>query len=252
MQFKIVIPARFASSRLPGKPLRQIAGKPMIQHVYERALDSDASDVIIATDDQRIADTATAFGADVCLTREDHVSGTDRLAEVAQLRAFHGDDLIVNVQGDEPCLPAVLINQVAADLAQHREAAITTLYNKLETIEQVFDPNIVKVVIDTKGYAMYFSRAPIPWLREHFNGPRPVELASIPHLKHVGLYAYRADFLHRYHELPPAPPEQYESLEQLRALYHGNRIHLTEAQVAPGHGVDTEQDLLAVETLFAQ
>lgn len=251
MHFKIVIPARFASSRLPGKPLRQIAGKPMIQHVYERALESDASSVIIATDDQRIADAATAFGADVCLTRDDHLSGTDRLAEVAQLRAFHGDDLIVNVQGDEPCLPAELINQVAADLAQHREAAITTLYSKLETIEHVFDPNIVKVVIDAKGYAMYFSRAPIPWLRGHFSESRPSELAGIPHFKHVGLYAYRADFLHRYHELPPAPLEQYESLEQLRALYHGNRIHLTEARVAPGHGVDTEQDLLAVEALFA-
>lgn len=252
MQFKIVIPARFASSRLPGKPLRQIAGKPMIQHVYERALESDASSVIIATDDQRIADAATAFGADVCLTRDDHLSGTDRLAEVAQLRAFHSDDLIVNVQGDEPCLPAELINQVAADLAQHREAAITTLYSKLENTEQLFDPNIVKVVIDANGYAMYFSRAPIPWLREHFGeSRRPADLTDIPHFKHVGLYAYRADFLHRYHELPAAPLEQYESLEQLRALYHGNRIHLTEAQVAPGHGVDTEQDLLAVEALFA-
>ncbi|HBX60763.1 MAG TPA: 3-deoxy-manno-octulosonate cytidylyltransferase, partial [Methylophaga sp.] len=164
MQFKIIIPARFASSRLPGKPLRQIVGKPMIQHVYERALESEASEVIIATDDQRIAEAAKSFGADVCMTRDDHISGTDRLAEVAQLRAFHGDDLVVNVQGDEPCLPALLINQVAADLAHHREAAITTLYSPLEDAEQVFDPNIVKVVVDAKGYAMYFSRAPIPWL----------------------------------------------------------------------------------------
>lgn len=251
MQFKIVIPARFASSRLPGKPLRQIAGKPMIQHVYERALGSDASEVIIATDDERIAAVAKNFGADVCMTREDHVSGTDRLAEVAQSRVFHGDDLIVNVQGDEPCLPAVLINQVASDLAHHREAAITTLYSPLENAEQVFDANIVKVVIDVKGYAMYFSRAPIPWLREHF-GKQQMSSVSTPHLKHVGLYAYRADFLHRYHELPPAPPEQFESLEQLRALYHGNRIHLTKAQVNPGQGVDTEQDLLTVEALFSQ
>jgi 3-deoxy-manno-octulosonate cytidylyltransferase (CMP-KDO synthetase) len=243
MQFKIIIPARFASSRLPGKPLRQIVGKPMIQHVYERALESEASEVIIATDDQRIAEAAKSFGADVCMTRDDHISGTDRLAEVAQLRAFHGDDLVVNVQGDEPCLPAVLINQVAADLAQHREAAITTLYSPLENAEQVFD---------AKGYAMYFSRAPIPWLREHFNNKQALVNVTMPHLKHVGMYAYRADFLHRYHELPPAPPEQFESLEQLRALYHGNRIHLTEAQVDPGHGVDTEQDLLAVEALLSQ
>lgn len=252
MQFKIIIPARFASTRLPGKPLREIAGKPMIQHVYERALASEASEVIIATDDQRIADSAKRFGADVCMTREDHISGTDRLAEVAQARSFHGDDLIVNVQGDEPCLPAILINQVAADLAHHREAAITTLYSQLEHAEQVFDPNIVKVVVDAKGYAMYFSRAPIPWLREKFNDKQQLESFRMPHLKHVGLYAYRADFLHRYHELPPAPPEQFESLEQLRALYHGNRIHLTEAQVDPGHGVDTEQDLLAVEALLSQ
>ncbi|WP_439503966.1 3-deoxy-manno-octulosonate cytidylyltransferase [Methylophaga sp.] len=252
MQFKIIIPARFASSRLPGKPLRQIVGKPMIQHVYERALESEASEVIIATDDQRIAEAAKSFGADVCMTRDDHISGTDRLAEVAQLRAFHGDDLVVNVQGDEPCLPAVLINQVAADLAHHREAAITTLYSPLEDAEQVFDPNIVKVVVDAKGYAMYFSRAPIPWLREQFNNKQALDNVTMPHLKHVGMYAYRADFLHRYHELPPAPPEQFESLEQLRALYHGNRIHLTEAQVDPGHGVDTEQDLLAVEALLSQ
>jgi len=252
MQFKIIIPARFASSRLPGKPLRQIAGKPMIQHVYERALASEASEVIIATDDHRIAEAAKCFGADVCMTRDDHISGTDRLAEVAQIRSFHGDDLIVNVQGDEPCLPALLINQVAADLAHHREAAITSLYSPLEHSEQVFDPNIVKVVVDAKGYAMYFSRAPIPWLREHFSNQRNLADITMPHLKHVGLYAYRADFLHRYHELPPAPPEQFESLEQLRALYHGNRIHLTEAQVEPGHGVDTEQDLLAVEALLSQ
>lgn len=252
MQFKIIIPARFASTRLPGKPLREIAGKPMIQHVYERALASEASEVIIATDDQRIADSAKTFGADVCMTREDHISGTDRLAEVAQARSFHGDDLIVNVQGDEPCLPAVLINQVAADLANHREAAITTLYSHLEHAEQVFDPNVVKVVVDARGYAMYFSRAPIPWLREKFSDKQQLESMRMPHLKHVGLYAYRADFLHRYHELPPAPPEQFESLEQLRALYHGNRIHLTEAQVDPGHGVDTEQDLLVVEALLSQ
>lgn len=252
MQFKIIIPARFASSRLPGKPLRTIVGKPMIQHVYERAMESDASEVIIATDDQRIAEVAKSFGADVCMTRDDHVSGTDRLAEVAQLRSFHGDDLVVNVQGDEPCLPALLINQVAADLAHHREAAITTLYSPLKEAKQVFDPNVVKVVVDAKGYAMYFSRAPIPWLRDHFNHPSVPDDLSMPHLKHVGMYAYRADFLHRYHELPPAPPEQYESLEQLRALYHGNRIHLTEAEVDPGHGVDTEADLLAVEALLSE
>ncbi|MEC9313466.1 MAG: 3-deoxy-manno-octulosonate cytidylyltransferase, partial [Pseudomonadota bacterium] len=169
MSFKIVIPARYASSRLPGKPLLDIAGKPMIQHVYERACESDADTVIIATDDQRIADAATCFGADVCMTADHHRSGTDRLAEVAQNRGFADEDIVINVQGDEPCLPALLINQVAADLAQHPQADMASLFSRIKQEKQVFDPNVVKVVMDGKGYALYFSRAPIPWMRDHFN-----------------------------------------------------------------------------------
>lgn len=249
MSFKIIIPARYASTRLPGKPLLDIAGKPMIQHVYDRAKESLASEVIIATDDQRIAHVAKAFGADVCMTRSDHISGTDRLAEVAAQRAFADTDIIINVQGDEPCLPASLINQVAEDLAQHSDADIATLYAKIIEEKQVFDPNTVKVVMDSQGYAIYFSRAPIPWMRDYFDKESPLP-PLLPHYRHIGLYGYRASFLKHYVELTQCILEQEESLEQLRALYHGKKIHLTAAQIDPGHGVDTEQDLIAVRQLL--
>tara|TARA_R110002050_G_scaffold57423_5_gene129106 strand:- start:11205 stop:11960 length:756 start_codon:yes stop_codon:yes gene_type:complete len=249
MSFKIIIPARYASTRLPGKPLLDIAGKPMIQHVYDRARESLASEVIIATDDQRIAQVVTAFGADVCMTRSDHISGTDRLAEVAAQRSFSDTDIIINVQGDEPCLPATLINQVAEDLAQHADADIATLYAKITAEKQVFDPNTVKVVMDGQGYALYFSRAPIPWMRDHFDKESPLP-PMLPHYRHIGLYGYRASFLKHYAELSPCILEQEESLEQLRALYHGKKIHLTIAKIDPGHGVDTEQDLIAVRQLL--
>lgn len=250
MSFKIIIPARYASTRLPGKPLLDIAGKPMIQHVYERAKESLASDVIIATDDLRIEQVATAFGADVCMTRSDHISGTDRLAEVVAHRAFTDSDIIVNVQGDEPCLPASLINQVAEDLTRHTDADIATLYAKITEEKQVFDPNAVKVVMDSMGYALYFSRAPIPWMRDHFDKESPLP-PILPHYRHIGLYGYRASFLKHYAELTPCVLEQEESLEQLRALYHGKKIHLTAAEINPGHGVDTEQDLIVVRKLLS-
>ncbi|RKZ96390.1 MAG: 3-deoxy-manno-octulosonate cytidylyltransferase [Gammaproteobacteria bacterium] len=250
MAFKIVIPARFSSSRLPGKPLLDIAGKPMIQHVYERAKESIASEVIIATDDERIKQVSEAFGADVCMTGTDHPSGTDRLAEVASQRAFSDDDIIVNVQGDEPCLPASLINQVADDLKQHQDADIATLFSQINQEKQVFDPNVVKVVMDSRGYALYFSRAPIPWMRDHFDQQSTLP-PELPHYRHIGLYGYRASFLKHYAELSPCILEQEESLEQLRALYHRKKIHLTVAGVNPGHGVDTEQDLIEVRQLMA-
>lgn len=250
MSFKIIIPARYASTRLPGKPLLDIAGKPMIQHVYDRARESLASEVIIATDDTRIAQAAKAFGADVCMTSADHISGTDRLAEVAAQRAFVDSDIIINVQGDEPCLPASLINQVAEDLIQHPLADIATLFAKITDEKQVFDSNVVKVVLDDLGYALYFSRAPIPWMRDHFD--KNVALPSdLPHYRHIGLYGYRASFLKHYTKLNPCVLEQQESLEQLRALFHGKKIHLTAAQIDPGHGVDTEQDLMLVRQLLS-
>lgn len=249
MSFKIVIPARYASSRLPGKPLLDIAGKPMIQHVYERAKESSASEVIIATDDQRIERVASGFGADVCMTDTNHPSGTDRLAEVASLRGFADDDIIINVQGDEPCLPASLINQVARDLEQHPGADMATLYCQIEQEKHVFDPNVVKVVMDGQGYALYFSRAPIPWMRDHFNKESTLP-PELPHYRHIGLYGYRASFLKHYSELTPCILEQEESLEQLRALFHGKKIHLTAATISSGHGVDTEEDLIAVRELL--
>lgn len=249
MPFKVVIPARYASTRLPGKPLLDIAGKPMIQHVYERAKESLATEVIIATDDKRIAQVAEDFGAEICNTRSDHPSGTDRLAEVAQIKSFADDDIIVNVQGDEPCLPASLINQVADDLQQHQDADIATLFSQINQEKQIFDPNVVKVIMDEQGYALYFSRAPIPWMRDHFDQQSTLP-PELPHYRHIGLYGYRAKFLTYYAELSPCMLEQEESLEQLRALYYGKKIHLTLAQVDPGHGVDTENDLLAVQALL--
>jgi len=242
MSFKIIIPARYASTRLPGKPLVDIAGKPMIQHVYERAQESVASEIIIATDNERIQQVATDFDADVCLTRADHPSGTDRLAEVVALRQFADDDIIINVQGDEPCLPAALINQVADDLQHYPDADMASLYSQIFEEKQVFDANTVKVVMDSQGYALYFSRAPIPWMRDHFD-TQSVLPPELPHYRHIGLYGYRARFLKHYAELSPCVLEQEESLEQLRALYHGKKIHMTEALIPSGHGVDTQADL---------
>jgi 3-deoxy-manno-octulosonate cytidylyltransferase (CMP-KDO synthetase) len=250
MSFKIIIPARYASSRLPGKPLLDIAGKPMIQHVYERATESDASEVIIATDNQEIADVARQFGADICMTADSHRSGTDRLAEVVKQRGFAENDIVLNVQGDEPTLPALLINQVAADLAEFPQADMASLFSRIEQEKQIFDPNVVKVVMDVEGFALYFSRAPIPWMREHFNKDTPLP-PELPHYRHIGLYGYRAGFLKHYSDLTPCLLETDESLEQLRALFHGKRIHMSEALVSAGHGVDTENDLEAVRALLA-
>lgn len=251
MSFKIVIPARYASSRLPGKPLVDIAGKPMIQHVHDRACESDADKVIIATDNPQIADVARGFGADVCLTSDQHRSGTDRLAEVAAKYQFADDDIVINVQGDEPCLPALLINQVATDLAAFPQADMASLFSRIEQEKQVFDPNVVKVVMDAEGYALYFSRAPIPWMRDHFNTESSLP-PDLPHYRHIGLYGYRAGFLKHYSEMTPCLLETEESLEQLRALFHGKKIHMSEALVSAGHGVDTEADLVEVREIFAQ
>ena len=251
MSFKIVIPARYASSRLPGKPLLDIAGKPMIQHVFERACESRASSVIIATDDERIEKAARAFGADVCMTSSQHRSGTDRLAEVAVQRCFNDEDIVINVQGDEPCLPAVLIDQVATDLAEHPAADMASLFAQIQQEKQVFDPNVVKVVMDGQGYALYFSRAPIPWMRDHFNQQSNLP-PELPHYRHIGLYGYRSAFLKHYAEMTPCLLEREESLEQLRVLFHGKKIHMTEASVDAGHGVDTEADLLEVRHVFTQ
>jgi 3-deoxy-manno-octulosonate cytidylyltransferase (CMP-KDO synthetase) len=243
VDFKVVIPARYASTRLPGKPLIEIAGKPMIQHVYERACESGAGEVVIATDDQRIAERAVAFGAEVCMTAASHRSGTDRIAEVVECKGWSIDEIVVNLQGDEPSMPAVLVAQVASDMHAHGRADMTTLSAPITEREILFDPHVVKVVTDLEGYALYFSRAPIPWHRDEFvagEGPLPMDVGFA---RHIGLYAYRAGFLKQYVSWPPAPIEQAESLEQLRVLWHGGRIHVTAATVEPGHGVDTKEDL---------
>jgi len=247
--YKIVIPARYASTRLPGKPLLPIAGKPMIQHVYERALAVGAEHVLIATDDERIAEAARGFGAEVCMTRADHPSGTDRIAEVAQKMGWSDETIVVNLQGDEPLMPVALLRQVADDLAINPQADIATLATNLDGPEQVFDANVVKVVTDRAGFALYFSRASIPWDREHFKyGHVPPHSAGL--LRHLGLYAYRVGFLRDYQNMEPAPLEQAECLEQLRALWYGRHIHVAEAEECPPPGVDTAEDLARVEAVL--
>ena len=250
MRFRVVIPARYASTRLPGKPLLLIAGKPMLQHVWERACESGAEAVFIATDDRRVAEAAQAFGATVVVTSPSHRSGTERLAEVAVINAEPDDHVYVNVQGDEPLLPPALIRQAAADLLAHPEADIATLAGVIDSAEALFDPAVVKVVCDHRGYALYFSRAPIPWDRDAFAGGARLLPQTGLYRRHIGLYAYRVAYLHAHAGLPESAAEQAENLEQLRALQAGRRIHVADAVVAPGPGVDTPQDLEHVRRLM--
>ena len=250
MSFVVVIPARYASTRLPGKPLLDIAGKPMIQHVWERAIASHAEQVIIATDDQRIAVVARSFGAEVAVTLADHPSGTDRLQEVAEQQGWSEHTAVVNVQGDEPLIPPSVINQVADVLIGHPRADVATLCEAIVDEVQFRDPNAVKVVCNEDGEALYFSRAPIAWPRDAdtvHNGENPWGH------RHIGIYAYRAGFLHRYVSWPPCALEQTEKLEQLRALYKGAVIQVEEACAKIPAGVDTQHDLDVVrQFLFAQ
>ncbi len=236
--FRVAIPARYASTRFPGKPLTPIAGRTMLEHVWRRACEAGAEEVVVATDDDRIATAANEFGATVCMTRADHPSGTDRLAEVAQACGWSDDAIVVNLQGDEPLMPPVVLRQVAEDLAAFPDAALATLHAPLADAAERDDPNIVKVVTDHAGYALYFSRAPIPY-------PRTPDAADAH--RHLGIYAYRAGFLRRFTALEPAPIERAEQLEQLRALWHGHRIHVTEAAAIPAAGVDDPGDVARVE-----
>ena len=252
MGFSVVIPARYDASRLPGKPLLLIAGKPLIQHVYECACRSHAERVIVATDDQRIAETTQAFDGEVCMTASTHQSGTERLAEVISKLNFDADSIIVNLQGDEPLMPAACIDQVAECLVQDNQAKVATLCDPIESVDDLFDPNIVKVVTDKNNHALYFSRATIPWHRDAFNHDR-TQLDSMDGLlamRHVGLYAYRAGYIKQYLESTKSPIEQAEALEQLRVLWHGEKIHVATACASPGIGVDTENDLEAVRKIL--
>lgn len=251
VRFRIVIPARYGASRLPGKPLRRLAGRPLIEHVHRLAQSSGAEQVVIATDDARIRDTADAFGAEVCMTAVEHASGTDRLAEVARRYAWPDDAIVVNLQGDEPLLPRALLRQVAAGLQARPTAGIATLCAVINDPEELFNPNVVKVVCDASGFALYFSRAPIPWHRDLFAAGVPERLPPEGcWWRHIGVYGYRVEVLRRYPRLPPSGLEQAESLEQLRALSAGIRIHVQQSSGVPPAGVDTEADLARVERLL--
>ena len=245
--FRVVIPARYASQRLPGKPLLDIAGKPMIQHVYDRACESGADEVVIATDDERIRDAAEAFAGHVCMTSSLHTSGTDRIAEVVRVLQWPDDTVVVNLQGDEPLMPPSLLTQVANTLVSHAQSEMATLAVPLNEPEQLFDTNAVKVVVDRNGYALYFSRATIPWKRDVFDDQSPAQMSWLDGLyRHLGIYAYRAGFLGGYAGLPVSPIERMESLEQLRVMWNGGRISVDIAADAPPAGVDTADDLARV------
>lgn len=244
MTFTVIIPARYASSRFPGKPLVEIHGKPMVQHVYERATEAGASRVIVATDDERIVETVHKFGGSYCMTSANHESGTERLAEVIDIEQITSDEIVVNVQGDEPFIPAKNIQQVANNLFKFNAAQMATLAVKIEDSEEAFNPNSVKVVVDKSGFAMYFSRSTIPYDRARFLNADNINEIGDYYLRHIGIYAYRAGFIKQYIEMSPSGLEQIESLEQLRVLWHGEKIHVDVAQESPPVGIDTPDDLV--------
>ncbi|MBX3650580.1 MAG: 3-deoxy-manno-octulosonate cytidylyltransferase [Burkholderiales bacterium] len=250
MKFTVVIPARHASTRFPGKPLADIGGRPMVVRVAERAARSGAERVIVATDDARIANAVNDHGHQALMTRRDHATGTDRLAEVAAKLGLAANAIVVNVQGDEPLIAPALIRRVAENLAAHRAAAIATAACRIREGRDIASPNVVKVVLDEAGYALYFSRAPIPWAREAFaSGIRRLP-AGLPVLRHLGIYAYRCSFLRAYSRLRPVAIERAEALEQLRALAHGYRISVAVTAAAPHPGVDTPADLQRLRRLM--
>jgi 3-deoxy-manno-octulosonate cytidylyltransferase (CMP-KDO synthetase) len=247
MGFRIVIPARYASSRLPGKPLAQIAGKSMIEHVWRRCRGvADEADIVIATDDSRVKAVVDAFGGIAVMTSPDHLSGTDRIAEVAVLQGWADDEIVVNVQGDEPLMPSALTRSVGDMLAVRPDAAMATASHRITSVEELLNPNVVKVVTRADGAASYFSRSAIP----HERGADRPTVTRFPYQRHIGIYAYRVSTLKRLTSLPPAPTEELETLEQLRALYNGMTIMVAEVDEAPPLGVDTEKDLAAVRALM--
>ncbi len=251
MLFTVLIPARLGSTRLPNKPLADIGGKPMIVRVAERAERSGAAQVVVAADADEILDACSAHGVRAVATRADHPSGSDRLAEACELLGLDGDDLVVNVQGDEPLIDPALIDAVAGLLARQPQAAMGTAAHPIGGVDEFLNPNVVKVITDAGGMALAFSRAPLPWWRDGFaHGITRLPTQPAP-LRHIGIYAYRAAFLRAFPALPPAPLEQCEALEQLRALWHGHRIAVHVTERAPGAGVDTPEDLERVRTLLA-
>ncbi|HZN47180.1 MAG TPA: 3-deoxy-manno-octulosonate cytidylyltransferase [Ramlibacter sp.] len=251
MSFTVLIPARLASTRLPDKPLADIGGLPMVVRVAQRAEQSSAAQVVVAADSPRIADACSRHGVRAVITRADHPSGSDRLAEACEHLGLAGDDLVVNVQGDEPLIDPALIDAVAGLLRQRPQASMSTAAHAIASVADFTNPNVVKVVLQADGLALYFSRASIPWWRDGF----AQGIATLPDpapLRHVGIYGYRAGFLRAFPAMPQAPVENCEALEQLRALWHGHRIAVHVADVAPGPGIDTPEDLERVRALFAQ
>ncbi len=250
VEFDIVIPARYASTRLPGKPLRDVAGKTLLERVYDCARRSDAARIVVATDDEAIQRVAAGFGAEVVLTAADHQSGTDRLAEVMQRLGVDDDRIIVNLQGDEPLVPEQLIHQVAEGLASDTRASIATVCKEIRTQRDYSDTSVVKVVTDRFGYALYFSRAPIPWARDDSGMTSRWPRKPSHVYQHIGMYAYRAGYLRRFAEQEPCDLERTEKLEQLRALWNGEAIRVLKAYCLPGPGVDTIRDLENVIRIF--
>jgi 3-deoxy-manno-octulosonate cytidylyltransferase (CMP-KDO synthetase) len=250
--FRVVIPARYGSTRLPGKALLTIGGKPMIQWVYERARASRASDVLIATDDLLIVSAAHSFGAETVMTAHTHESGTDRIAEVAQIRGWAESDIVVNVQGDEPIIPPALIDQVALLLESHPSAQLATLATPITSLAEFMDPNAVKVVTDIGGRALYFSRAPIPWERDGASAGLASQTSYAGARRHVGIYGYRVSGLLRMASLKRTALEQHEKLEQLRALENGMEIRVADSVELPGPDVNTAADLERVTSLLAK
>ena len=252
MTFTVLVPARLASTRLPNKPLADIAGIPMVVRVAQRAAQSATARVVVAGDDASIVEACRAHGVEAILTRQDHASGTDRLAEACEQLGLDGDDIVVNVQGDEPLIDPALIDAVAATLAAHPDAAMSTAAHEIDTLADFLNPNVVKTVLDAQGHAMYFSRAPIPWWRDGSSGGAAPTVLPLPApLRHIGIYGYRAGFVRRFPSLPPAQVEATKALEQLRAMWHGHRIAVHVSDVAPGPGIDTPEDLARVRAVFA-
>jgi 3-deoxy-manno-octulosonate cytidylyltransferase (CMP-KDO synthetase) len=250
VNFTVLVPARLASTRLPRKPLADIGGLPMIVRVAQQAARSGAPRVVVAADDMAIVVACQAHGINALLTRQDHASGSDRLAEACVLLGLDGDDVVVNVQGDEPLIEPALVARCAALLQEHPACVMATVAHAIGTLADFHNPNIVKVVLDAAGRALYFTRAPVPFWRDAPAGAAALPTEPAP-LRHVGLYAYRAGFLRRFPTLAPAPMERTEALEQLRVLWHGERIAVHVTTLAPGIGVDTPEDLARVRALFA-
>lgn len=249
MEFRVVIPVRYNSSRLPGKALADIAGKPMIQHVYECAVKSGAEDVVIATDDKQISKVVENFGATVCMTSSDHQSGTERIAEAVVSLGLEDDEIVICLQADEPLITPDVIRRLAQDLEEHDNVKVASLCTPITDVEELFNPNTTKVVLNRRNYALYFSHAPIPWDRSTFGNKESVKLNG-SHFRHVGIYAYRVGFLEEYLSWDRCYTERLEALEQLRILWHGGRIHMVVTKEKCLLGVDTEEDLQRVREYF--